>query len=110
MWQRFFLISGAVVMLGFCFSCGLLIGLVSGEAKSYQRRYEYERDLVAPLISSDPAFSRVSIEMLSSGGIECWGSVSSVAEKERLTAIIIRALGESRGRQVASCVEVKSTN
>jgi hypothetical protein len=105
--RRFIFILGALVALGFCFLCGLVIGLVAGNSEAYHRRYLEERAVIAPIVADDPAFARVSVEELSSGGIYLVGEVSTPEDLERLRGRVEQAIGELRVRDAMRAVDVR---
>ena len=107
MWRKVVLILGAVIICCLCFGCGLTIGLFSGMVQYYKQRYLEEKELVAPILASDPAFSRVELEPRPGGGILLFGAVPTSDDKDRLRDKTTRAVGERRAREIVRGVDSK---
>jgi hypothetical protein len=58
---------GSMLVLGFCFASGFLLGAIRAELDAYHRRYFEEREALAPILASDPAFAGVEIHKKSDG-------------------------------------------
>ena len=100
MWRKVVLILGTVIICCLCFGCGLTIGLFSGMVQYHQQRYVEEREVVAPVLASDPAFSRVELEQRSTGGILLFGAVPTLNDKDRLRDMLVHAVGERRAGRI----------
>jgi hypothetical protein len=106
-WIRQTLISfaiagGVFLLMGVSFAVGL--GL--GERNQYSAQYWRERQLVEPVLTSDPAFSEIRIKEQSNGGIYLSGAVRSEADLARLRKEISRLVGEPRAEEIMSGVQV----
>jgi hypothetical protein len=98
---------------------GLLIGLVIGSYAGYQygqfhalhrdfeRRYEEDRGLVAPLLAADPAFRRIVTENFPVAGICLAGPVESQEDLRRLHGEMARLFGERRVGHIMQDVVVE---
>jgi hypothetical protein len=104
--RRLLLIAGGLVLLGSCWGCGLVTGLLFGEAGAYQRRYEEERKQVEPVLESDPAFAGVELLGQSGGTLVLGGRVKSEADRDRLRAALVRVLGEKRADEATWAIQV----
>ena len=107
MWRRVALILGGVTICSSCFGCGLTIGLLFGDVQHYKQQYLEEKELVAPILASDPAFSRVELEPRPGGGILLFGAVPTSDDKDRLRDKTTRAVGERRAREIVRGVDSK---
>ncbi|MDY3558524.1 hypothetical protein R5W23_005644 [Gemmata sp. JC673] len=107
MWRRVWLIAGTGLVLGMCFGCGLMAGLLGGTRKAYHLRYLEEREAVAPILKADPAFAGIELCERSSGGIYLMGEVPTPADVERLRVQVLRTVGEPRSREVMLNVSVR---
>jgi len=99
--------AGREVRLAFLL-CGMLIGSAVGLYagceygqfralhNDYERRYEEERQLVAPILAADAAFLRIVTVNFPVAGICLAGYVPSQKDYDRLREKIIRLFGESR--------------
>ena len=105
--RRALLITGLVASWIVCFACGIGFGLLRGQGEAYGRQYKEERDLIDPVLASDPAFARVTIHPLSSGGLSLGGTVKSVADLDRLRAAVVRQVGEPRAKWMVDGVEIE---
>jgi hypothetical protein len=75
---------------------------VGGHRERY-KRYLAERDLLAPVLASDPAFAEVMVvEDTGRGGILLWGPVKGEAAFERLKTELQRLFGEPRTKDLLS--------
>jgi hypothetical protein len=106
--QRPFVLAGAIILvLGSCFSCGLVLGLTTATLVSHRMRYDEECRSVVPILAADPAFTEVELREQSAGGITLSGVVPAEADLERLRGQVARALGERRGKEVTRGVSVR---
>jgi len=105
--RRLLLITGSLLVLGFCLSSGVVVGRLLGEGGAYHRRYLEEREALAPALAADPAFAGVEIREQSKGGMYLRGDVSTPADLERLRGITVRAVGEARAKEVMRSVRVR---
>lgn len=85
---------------------GFWCGLFYGESRGYHRQYLEERELIEPLLASDPALSDVKVLARSSGGLELIGTVPTQSDRDRLRDRIIRAVGEKRADEIVRPVMV----
>ncbi len=106
MLRRLLLVVGSLLVLGFCFCSGLIVGLVSGNRNAYHLRYLEERGVIAPIVAADPAFKRVEVEERSDGGVSLVGEVPTQADLDRLRGHVVRAVGEPRAQDVIRGVAV----
>lgn len=94
LWRRVALLAG-IVCFGSClFSCGLGYGLLYRTEQTYQEQYLKERELIEPLLASDPAFAGLECSRRSAGGVDLVGVVPAQSDRERLSERIIRLVGE----------------
>jgi hypothetical protein len=105
--RRVLLVTGSALALGLCLSTGLVLGLLGGEQSVYHRRFLEEQEAIAPLLASDPAFSKVELHEYSAGGVYLMGEVSTAEDLSRLRVGVIRAVGERRAREVMAAVGVR---
>jgi hypothetical protein len=81
------------------------VGLVCAHiavTREHNQRYLHERNLLAPVLASDPAFADVKIEMDTlHGGIYLVGSVK-VSALDRFRAELVRLFGEPRAKVLLS--------
>jgi hypothetical protein len=107
---------GCLTLMGTFIAGALVGGCVSGfltvvaiQGSSHDRRYEYERDAVAPVIAKDPAFKDVHVSEDSdpTGGAYISGYVPTTADKKRLKDLVIRALGERHGEYLMRPVHAR---
>lgn len=105
--RRVLLAAGSALALGFCLCIGVGLGLLGGERGAYHRRFLEEREAVAPLLASDPAFAGVALHEYSAGGLYLLGEVPTAADLSRLQAGLIRALGERRAQKALHAVSVQ---
>ena len=97
---------GAFFSLGCCFGSGVVVGLLRKEGEYRNEQYRRERELIAPILAADPAYSRIEIYPLSVGGISLVGGVPTAADKDRLREQVIRAVGEARASQMMLGIDV----
>lgn len=100
LWRRVAL-AGAVGSFG-CgtFSCGIGFGLIYRTEQVYQEQYLRERELLEPLLASDPAFADVRCHRRSNGGAFLGGTVPARADHDRLCERLTRLVGEARAREL----------
>ena len=85
-----------VVFVGFC-GMSFLYGAVVGEARAYHRQWEEQREAIAAILASNPAFRNIEISESNDGGwILLKGHVPSSTDRGRLRRELIRAIGERR--------------
>ena len=72
-----------------------------------ERRYEQERELVAPVLAADPAFGRIMTVDFPVAGICLSGPVETRDDYNRLRAAMIRLFGEPRVGHVTQEVWVE---
>lgn len=97
---------GGVLLLIVCSSAALLLGRVGGERGAYHRQYLKEREALAPVLASDPAFAGVELDERSRGGVDLLGEVRSPDDKERLRAAVTRMVGEARAKEMLIGISV----
>jgi hypothetical protein len=85
----------------------LIVGLVLGERGAYHRRYLEEHRLLAAAMANEPAFAGIQIDERSDGGAYLIGELPHQPDFERLQAVVIRAVGETRAKLAAHAVHVK---
>jgi hypothetical protein len=89
-----------VPLLVLCIPVTGLFGFCAGALWEGQRmsrsKFERDRDVMAPVLAADPAFSRVEIHPNSAGGIELEGEVPTTADGERLRAAFVQRFGETQ--------------
>jgi hypothetical protein len=105
--RRLFWIAAAILCGVLFLAVGTIAGLLIGESGAYHRRFLEERNLLQSGLSGNPALDQVKIVERSDGGIHLVGKVSTQADLENLRNIAVRALGESRGREVIGGVGVR---
>ena len=98
--RRVLLAAGVTLALGFCLCSGLVAGLLGGERGAYHRRFQEERDAIVPLLAGDPAFAGVELHDYSAGGMYLLGEVPTAEDLGRLRAVVVRAVGERRAREL----------
>jgi hypothetical protein len=103
---RVLIVVGGLLALAFCSSAGLVAGGLLATRNVYHRRYVEERDVLAPALAGDAAFSDVEIDERSRGGADLIGVVPSPADRDRLRAAVARALGEARADEMLFGVSV----
>jgi hypothetical protein len=94
---------GLVVGFGIGFGSGLLNA--GGQARQQQLREE--RELLEPIVASDPAFAEVTLLERSIGGYELIGVVPKQADNDRLRERVVRAFGEKRAEEIVRPVMVQ---
>lgn len=99
-------IVGGLLLVILCSGAALLLGAVGGERGAYHRRYLEEREVLAPVLASDPAFAGVELDERSRGGVDLIGEVQSPDEMERLRGAVTRAVGEARAKEMLLGVSV----
>lgn len=107
---RFFFASGALlVLMGICATGAFVVGALMGEDGAYRRECGEQGRLIRPVIAADPAFKDVAIDecCCDAGWVILTGQVESQTDLTRLEERIIRVIGERRGKQAVSCVQVK---
>ena len=105
--KKFLLGFCLLLAIGFGLCIGGVLGLLTGEYGAYQRLYLEQYDIVAPTLASDPAFAKVEVLERSDGGIWLLGEVPTSADRERVTNVVIRAIGEKRAKEAMGGVKVK---
>jgi hypothetical protein len=76
---------------------GGLLGAIAGESGAKQRRFAYERKVIAPMLRSDPAFTQLEIVMYTGdGSAYLTGEVATEADRERLRTVMTDLLGSAR--------------
>lgn len=82
-----------------CIPAAFLIGFVVGtwraEYRQFHERFLRERDAFAPVLASDPAYSRVWVYEYTAGGICVSGEVDSPRDAARLRSGFVRLFGEA---------------
>jgi hypothetical protein len=91
----------------FGFVPGLVLGAMGGNRQAYHLRYLEERELIEPIIASDPTFSEVTIHEKSDGGLYLGGEVPTHSDRARLEQKVNRAIGEKRAHEAISNVSEK---
>lgn len=104
--RRFLLVVLALLVLGFAFGCGFIVGALVGTVDAYHRQYLEEREAFAPTIAADPAFAGIEIVQRSDGGIQLIGKVPTPEDLERLRDHVIRAIGETRAKEAMQAIHV----
>jgi hypothetical protein len=64
-----------LLVIGFCFTSGLIVGEFRGEGGAYYRQYENEREAVTPILATHPAFTRIEAAQSPAGGVYLTGEV-----------------------------------
>src|SRR5688572_30458721 len=83
--------------LVFVFGAGFCCGGLSGEIRAQRRDWDQQRDAVAPVLASDPAFSGVRVCTYDDGGwILLEGAVPTDHDKFRLMEAVTQAIGRRR--------------
>ncbi len=104
---RVVLIGASVLVLLGCTATGVIVGVFNGSGNAYQLRFAEERELLAPVVASDPAFAGVKIEMDSLGHARLHGEVPTPLDRDRLDVRVERAIGVSRAKDTMRAVTVK---
>lgn len=105
--RRLLLVAGSLLAIGFCFSSGVVVGLLGGEGGAYHRRFLEEQQSIAPLLAGDPAFAGVELHEYSAGGVYLVGEVPTAEDLSRLRAGVVRAVGERRAMEAMRGVRAK---
>ena len=84
------------------------VGFVLGERKAQHRQFLEESELMAPVLSSDPAFANLTIHENASGGVFFAGGVRTDEDLERLRREVTRALGGARAKFVTHGLHVEN--
>ena len=95
-------LAGAGLFIGAGFGFGMLYA--GGQIRMQQSHDE--REVIEPILASDPAFSGLKCLERSIGGIEVIGTVSTQADHDRLRERIVRAVGEKRADEMVRPVMV----
>jgi hypothetical protein len=92
------------------YGVGFLCGGLSGEIRTQRRGWAEQRDAVAPILASDPAFSGVRVTTYDDGGwILLEGEVPTEGDKWRLMEAVSQAIGRRRAENaVEDRVQVKA--
>lgn len=90
------------------FAVGCFCGALWNSSRTQHRQYEKERNLIAPVLASDPAFARVKIHENSAGGAFLEGPVPSAKDLGQLRAKLIQVLGEPKTEFLLRAVSVES--
>ena len=104
--RRILLFASSILVLGFCTTSGLVVGLLGGERGAYYRRFLEEKELIAPLLAADPAFAQVKLVEYSGGGALLVGKVPAAEDLGRLRTVLEKAVGESWARTMMGGVVV----
>jgi len=89
----------AVVMIGLvvAFLAGALAGALYGEYGTKLRRFDSEKELIVPVLASDPAFASVEVLMFTGDGAAELVASDLPADKEQgLRVEMLRLFGEFR--------------
>jgi len=70
------------------------LGFLARGAHMDRERTAEDRDLLAPILAADPAFKNVTLEKMSSGGVNIQGDVPTEADRERLEKLVAARIGE----------------
>lgn len=70
------------------------VGFLQCGAHMDRERTAEERELLAPILAADPAFKNVTLEKMSSGGVNLQGEVPTTADRERLEKLVAARIGE----------------
>jgi hypothetical protein len=99
----------AVFVIGLCaaFKVGWEAGQFAAVHREFERRYEAERELVAPVLAADPAFRRLVTVNFPVAGICLAGPVDNWSDYNRLRAEMLRLFGEPRIGHVMQDVVVE---
>lgn len=86
------------LLVAFCLAW--LAGHWTGGYRERHRRYLHERELITPVLASDPDFENVQVieETGPGGGILLFGTVRSQVARDRLKAELVRLFGEPRAK------------
>jgi hypothetical protein len=103
-------IGGGAVFVAMIASCGVggFGGALLYERAMHMRQFSEERDLIAPVLSSDPAFVGVKIHEYSGGGVYLVGTVPSADDLGRLRVKLIHVLGEPKTQFLLKNVSAES--
>jgi hypothetical protein len=95
-----FLAAGLIgLAVSFCAGAllGGLLGALAGETGAKQRRFAYEVNAIASILSSDPAFAQIEILMYTGdGSAYLMGEVATKSDYERLRSAMTHLLGSAR--------------
>jgi hypothetical protein len=105
-WAGGYVGCGAILGTALGFAAGMACGLLLGDLNSYFRQYQVERELIDPILASDPAFRELQCSQRSNGGINLRGAVPTEADRDRLRERIVRAVGEKRADEIMYGVQV----
>jgi hypothetical protein len=86
---------------------GFGAGLLYAEGQIKQRQWHADRELLEPIVASDPAFAEVKLLARSIGGYDLIGVVLTQADHDRLRERVVRAFGENRGAEIVRPVMVR---
>ncbi len=100
-------IVGTVLGLAVGGAIGFGIGHMHAGGQAYMRQYHEERELLEPLVASDPAFAELTLCQRSSGGCDLMGIVPTQADRDRLRERVVRAFGEKRAEEIVRPVMVR---
>jgi hypothetical protein len=88
-------IVGGALLLGIGFGVGFVAGGMTGWMNAQHERSLAEETLLRSLLKDDPAYRSIEVQWRSLGGVDLYGSVPTKADKERLRAAVVRAVGEA---------------
>jgi hypothetical protein len=97
------------LLLGLMLSCAvsLFVGLLLGQRSAEHRQFLDERELIGPVLASDPAFADIQIHENAGGGVFLVGVVKSAEDLERLRGKLGRCLLKTNRDVKLSGVDVE---
>ncbi len=94
-------VVGFLLLLVILAGIAFLLGAILGEQGAYHRQYEIERQALVPVLASDLAFAGIELRRRSNGGVSLDGKMPTTPDdKLRLRTAVIRAVGETRAKEI----------
>src|SRR5262245_17224751 len=99
---------GCAMFLGLALggAIGFGAGLLYSEGRAKMQQWHDDRELLEPIVASDPAFAEVKLLERSVGGYELIGIVPKQADHDRLRERLVRTFGEKRAEEIVRPVVV----
>ena len=87
-----------------------LVTLYIGEVRERHQRCDREREIIAPVLSADPAFGRIEMvdDTAPGSGLLLLGPVATSEDRARLRAEVVRKFGEPRADAILMLVYAES--
>jgi hypothetical protein len=101
------ILAAVVIGLGAAFRVGYDYGQCVAVHREFERQYDRERELVAPVLAADPAFGRLITVNFPVAGICLGGPVATRDDYNRLRSEVLRLFGEPRVGHVMQDVWVE---